>query len=387
MRKLLPAFGVLALMSAATSAQTTRPALAQLDAEMRALYADVAVGTVRVQLPVPALARLMGPDGHPLSKWAELVDASIWNRIQDRAATRPADVRVHGGREQLAQERDAAAEPKRAEPKAGEEKPGESKTVVYLDDVSDKMIAVLPREAAGRGEFAGIVLDDGGHVAVPAYINRDDVGARPLRVTAGDEQVEATFVGSDRQTNVTVLKLARPFGKPLVVADAKPPLGSLVLMLTPSRRGAALKVWNGGHEDHAVVIDVSGRLVGFARPGQLLAGQDVRFVAGEIIQHGKVKRAQLGALIGQVQPNDPIRRQVALLGMRPALRVAKVLPDSAAAAAGGLKVDDLILSLAGEPIEDLSTFAAAISSHSGPTELKLIRDGKETSVTVNLEQK
>jgi S1-C subfamily serine protease len=354
-------------------AQTTRPALAQLDAEVRALYADVAAGTVRVQLPVPTLARLMGPGGHPMGKWSELVDAAIWNRIQELAATRPVDQREL--EKQMADRGDAATAV-----------PGTSKTVVYLDDVADRMIAVLPREAGGQGEVVGVVLDDSGHVAIPTYMKRDDVGGRPLRVTAGDEQIDATFVGSDRQTNVTVVKLAKPFGKPLPVAGGKPALGSLVMMLSPARRSAAIKVWSGGHDDHAVVIDIAGRIAGFARPGQVLAGEDLKFVAGEIVTHGKVKRAQLGAMIGQVQSNDPIRQQVALLGARPALRIVKIFPDSAAAA-GGLKVDDLILSLAGEPVEDLPTFAAAISSHSGPTELKLIRDGKETTVTVKLEPK
>jgi len=144
--------------------------------------------------------------------------------------------------------------------------------------------------------------------------------------------------------------------------------------------------WSGGHEDHAVVVDVNGRVAGFARPGQLLAGEDLRFVAGEIIKHGKVKRAELGCFIKQVQPNDPVRQQVAPLGARPALYVVKVLPNSAAIG-GGLQAGDLILSLAGEPVEDIPTFAAAISSHSGRTELKLLRDGKETTVTVNLEPK
>ena len=47
------------------AAPATRPALAQLDVELRALYADVAAGTVRVHLPAPAVARLFGPDVDP----------------------------------------------------------------------------------------------------------------------------------------------------------------------------------------------------------------------------------------------------------------------------------------------------------------------------------
>jgi S1-C subfamily serine protease len=244
---------------------------------------------------------------------------------------------------------------------------------------------VLPSEP-GPGDFVGVVLDDAGHIAIPAYIAPEDVGSQPLHVAAGDEQVEATFVGSDRQTNVTVLKLAKPFGKPLAMADDKPALGALVVMLSPARRGAKLTMWTGGHEDHAVVIDITGRVAGFARPGQVLAGEDLRFVAGEIIKHGKVKRAQLGCVVRQVPPTDPVRQQVPAVGMRPALRIVQVLPKSAARG-GGLMPGDLVLSLADQPVEDIPTFAAAISSHSGPTELKVVRDGKETTITVNLEPK
>ncbi len=368
MRKLLLIPVVLATFIATSAfAQTTRPVLSQLDAEMRSLYGQIAAGTVRVQVPVPTMARLMAPDGHPIHKWSELVDAAVWERLQQLAATRPS-VRDEGRAAEL----------------------GESRQIEYLDEGpgntnSNKMIAVLPSEP-GQGDFVGVVLDQAGHVAIPAYIKREEAGSQPLRVMAGDERVEATFVGSDRQTNVTVLKLAKPFGTPLALSDAKPAPGALVMTLSPARRGAKLTVWSGGHEDHAVVVDVNGRVAGFARPGQLLAGEDLRFVAGEIIKHGKVKRAQLGCFIKQVQPNDPLRQQVAPLGARPALHVVKVLPNSAAIG-GGLQAGDLILSLAGEPVEDIPTFAAAISSHSGPTELKLLRDGKETTVTVNLEPK
>ena len=368
MRKLLLIPVVLATFIATSAfAQTTRPMLSQLDAEMRSLYGQIAAGTVRVQVPVPTMARLMAPDGHPIHKWSELVDAAVWERLQQLAATRPS-VRDEGRAAEL----------------------GESRQIEYLDEGSgntnsNKMIAVLPSEP-GQGDFVGVVLDQAGHVAIPAYIKREEAGSQPLRVMAGDERVEATFVGSDRQTNVTVLKLAKPFGTPLALSDAKPAPGALVMTLSPARRGAKLTVWSGGHEDHAVVVDVNGRVAGFARPGQLLAGEDLRFVAGEIIKHGKVKRAQLGCFIKQVQPNDPLRQQVAPLGARPALHVVKVLPNSAAIG-GGLQAGDLILSLAGEPVEDIPTFAAAISSHSGPTELKLLRDGKETTVTVNLEPK
>ena len=92
MRTLLfiPAF--VAVLTGSALAQTTRPALAQLDAEVRALYGQVAAGTVRVQLPALTVARLMTPDGHPIPNWSEVVDAAVWERLTS-FRQRPDDAR------------------------------------------------------------------------------------------------------------------------------------------------------------------------------------------------------------------------------------------------------------------------------------------------------
>src|SRR5215204_5209468 len=76
-------------------AQTTRPALSQLDVEMRSLYAEVSAGTVRVQLPMPTMARLMGPDDHWLRKWGDQLDGRVLGKIEEMAATQPADIRIY----------------------------------------------------------------------------------------------------------------------------------------------------------------------------------------------------------------------------------------------------------------------------------------------------
>ena len=101
--------------------------------------------------------------------------------------------------------------------------PGESRNVAYLDDVANRMLAVVPRESS-PADLIGIVLEGGTHVAIPAYITAEEAGGRPLHAFAGNEQVDATFVGSDKHTNVTVLKLAKPYGKAMPFADAKPAL-------------------------------------------------------------------------------------------------------------------------------------------------------------------
>jgi S1-C subfamily serine protease len=389
----------------ATAAPAQRPALAQLDGELRALYRDVEAGIVRVHLPAPALARLFGPDveglrQHPLRKWEPWLDDDVRRLLpRDRdgrprmrfelrreddgggadagaASTGPTE-RVNAttqpGQQQQQQqqgERDMALEADRA-------------VVRALEDPDGLTMMMLP-DGAADDEFVAFVYDDQGHVVLPTYVDKRALGNRPVRVTAGDRQVDATFVGADRQTNLTVLKLDQPTGTPLTLGDEKPPLGSLVLVLGPHRRSVDLAVWSGARDASGIVVTAAdARVAGVVRSGQMLSGDAVRPVVDQLIKSGSVKRAKLGAMIFDVAADDPIREHVPQLGARPAVRIVKVLPNSAAAAAG-LRPNDLILSLAGEAVNDIPSFAAAISGQHGPTELKIIREGREQTVTVEL---
>src|SRR5439155_2283892 len=92
---------------------------------------------------------------------------------------------------------------------------------------------------APTGNFApnnvGLVIDSAGHVMVPLFLEKETVGDG-VRVSVGDGPVEsATFVASDRQTNLTVLKLPETSGERAAIhlADARPAEGSLVLLLAP----------------------------------------------------------------------------------------------------------------------------------------------------------
>src|SRR5262249_13218763 len=97
----------------------------------------------------------------------------------------------------------------------------------------------------------------------------------------------------------------------------------------------------------------------------------------------KVQRAQLGVHIRTVPPDDPERAANSALGNRGAIRVLQVERGSAAEA-GGLQANDLILTLAGQPVADIPSFAAAIAAGHGPTDLQILRDGELKTITVNL---
>src|SRR5207248_635815 len=112
-----------------------------------------------------------------------------------------------------------------------------------------------------------------------------------IRLAGQDGRVqEARIVGSDRQTNLTVLQVVDPpAGKPpqpLQLADARPPDGSLVMYLSTGDGTGHLGLWTGGGGgggDHGVVVTVDGRVAGIARYGQFLSGSACRLIAGQIV--------------------------------------------------------------------------------------------------------
>jgi len=382
----------------AAAPQAARPALGQLDQELRSLYRDVDAGTVRVHLPAPAVAQLFGPDverfggQHPLRKWEQRLDEDVKRLLPPGG--RPPRFRLQevplepdeSARRANATTTTQPAEQQQEQAQGGGERDmardAERAIVRALEDPDGLTMMLYPDDPGA--EFVAFVYDDQGHVVLPAYVDQRALGNRPVRVTAGDRQVEATFVGSDKQTNLTVLKLDKPTGSPLRLADEKPAVGSLVLLLASNRRAVDLNVWTGGRDASGVVVTAAdGRVAGVVRSGQMLAGGAVRPVVDQLIKTGTVRRAKLGVKIWDVSPDDPIREHVPALGARPAVRVVEVLPNTPAAAAG-LEPNDLILSLAGDPVTDIPSFAAAISDQKGPTELKVIRDGQERTVTVEL---
>jgi S1-C subfamily serine protease len=259
-------------------------------------------------------------------------------------------------------------------------------------------------------------------VLVPLYVERESAGERPIRLIGPDgEAVEARYVGSDQQTNLTVLQLPRPADKPagravkaggkdeageadgkkveakvatpprpafrpVKLSKSKPDEGTLVLYLSPTDGSGRLGIWNANTRDYGVVVGVDGQVLGIARYGQFLSGSACQLIADQIIRHGAVKRATLGVIITQIDKDDPLRQQQPLLGERPAVRVDQVFKDSPAEK-GGLRQGDVIMALAGESVSDIPSVAAAIAARSGKTELQVLREGQAIEVTVDLEPK
>lgn len=338
-------------------AQTTFPALKQMSQETQALYASVRPSIARVQFPPPKWAEALLNEDELMRKWDQRLSPDVRRQLHEQlshvepnlhAGTQPSDDKEH---QHLIQRSDGGYDLATTAPS-------------YRDQ------AVGPRSV-------GLVYDDAQHVVVPYFIEKDAIGDAPLRLCLGDgSMVSATFVGSDRPTNLTVLKLDKQSGKPIHLTGKKPAEGALVMLLAASGDSSRLVVWTGGQQENGVVITLDGDVAGFTRYGQFLAAQHCRPLVEQIIRNGFVKRAELGVIATQTD----------IQGIHPSIRVDQVGHNSAAESAG-IKRGDIIHAVAGEPIVDLPTFAAAIAVSRGATKLRIERNGEMIDVTVNLQPK
>jgi S1-C subfamily serine protease len=394
----LVALALLAKVSPAADGPSERPLLEQLNRETEALYQDVSRGLLRVQLPPPRWVEEPAAAENPLSKYKEL-DPKVRRELELRR--RKAAGRAGAEGEPLARaDWSRAPETRRTAsdvdvkleanaavivvpPPAPEPKPQPARDAV----LGGRLETTVSPAPAFNPNNVGLLLDDQGHVLVPLYVEREAAAEQPVRFAGADGRVtDARFVGSDRQTNLTVLQLPRPTGTSVRLADDPPRNGSLVMLVTPSDASGRLGLWTGGGRDFAVVFSTDGRCAGIARFGQFLSGRACRLIAEQIIRHGSVKRATLGVIITEVRKDDPLRQQSPLLGQRTAMRIDQVMPGSAAEKAG-LQPGDVLLALAGEAVNDIPSLAAAIAARSGRTELQVLREGKVLRVTVDLQQK
>ena len=231
----------------------------------------------------------------------------------------------------------------------------------------------------GDGGGSASVLSADGYLLTSAHVV-DGATAVTAAFTDGTETA-VDVAGSDPLSDLAVLRARGEVPAPVEHGDAATlQVGQLVVALgnplglsgsvtagivsalgrsLPTRRGrvvdeviqtdAALNPGNSG----GVLADSHGRMVGVntavAGVGVGLAvpiNTNTQRIISSLINTGRVRRAWLGIAAGQ-SPLPPAL--VDRLGRRSGLRVAQVVPDSPAAVAS-LKVGDVVVAVAGEPI-------------------------------------
>jgi hypothetical protein len=388
----------------------TRPLLQQLNEETQSLYREIQAGVVRVQLPPPKWAGqpLAGPDD-PLHKWGNELNPEVKQQLElEQKGAQKGELR------KITVTVDAKPQPATQATKgASTQGSGGAWTA---SSGGDDVLILRPNGnnagalqlnagggltpdgqivAGGRGlqvsvapggsftpNNIGLLLDGQGHILVPIYVEKDSFDAEGVQVMVGEGQMaRAHFVGSDRQANITLLKLDKPLGIPVKLAESRPREGTLTMFLSPNSGVGRLMIWTNELKDWGVVVSMEGGVYGFARQGQFLSAGGCKSTIDQLIRSGTVRRAKIGLGIAEVAANDPARASDAGLGTQPAVRVSEIAPNSPAAGAG-VQVGDFIVELNDQPVGDPHSFAAAMGQPSSKTSMKVLRGGKAQTVTI-----
>jgi serine peptidase DegS len=267
---------------------------------------------------------------------------------------------------------------------------------------------------------SGVILDGEGHLVTNHHVIQ---GADQIRVQLADGRVATpTIVGTDPDTDLAVLRVAlddppvMPMGRSnelragdVVLAIGNPfGLSQTVTqgIVSATGRGrlgvtdfedfiqtdAAINFGNSG----GALINTDGELIGIntAVLAQTLGTDGISFaipvnmvrgVMDQIVEHGRVRRGWLG-----VSSEELPRGMAAALGIDPpvALRISSVDPNGPAAKAG-VRVDDLVTHLNGQPIlnaQEALNRVAALTPGS-ELEIRAVRGKSPMILTATLQER
>ncbi|MYC69831.1 MAG: Do family serine endopeptidase [Gemmatimonadetes bacterium] len=270
-----------------------------------------------------------------------------------------------------------------------------------------------------RGQGSGVVAEFEGqqYIITNNHVIRR---ADDIRVEATDSRFfEAEVVGRDSLSDVAVLRIDAEDLPTLTLGDSDQlregewvmaignPLGFAhsVTMGTVSALGrdrfgpeygsfiqtdAALNKGNSG----GALVNLRGELVGintaitsndggnigigFAIPINL-----VKHVAEQLIEHGEVRRGLLGVRIGNL---EPLLAEAMGLDNTQGVLITSVNSGRAADKAG-VKRDDIVLEVDGQPVHNAVDLRSLIGSTAPGVEVELLvlRDGKQKRIKVELE--
>ncbi|PVM71997.1 S1C family serine protease [Caulobacter radicis] len=288
-----------------------------------------------------------------------------------------------------------------------------------VETVGPSVLRIHPMldDANVQGVGSGFVVAEGGIVLTNSHVVQ---GARRfVAVTAEGRSLTARCVGDDPDTDLALLKIDQAVDLPVVrlgnskglrrgqlVIAIGAPLGfeatvttGVVSALGRSLRGergrliedliqtdAALNPGNSG----GPLVSSNGEVVGVATaviagyPGLCfaVAANTARFVIGELLAHGQVRRASIG-VVAQQAPLPPLLARSTGVTQGYAVFVAQVDPGGPAARAG-VRAGDLLVRAGERPLTGLDDLLRALD-HAGidvATPFTLIREGRLMTATI-----
>jgi serine protease Do len=295
--------------------------------------------------------------------------------------------------------------------------------IVKASDASVATVKTVIRDGNRRGDGFGtaFVYDPAGFL-----LTNHHVIDHAVDITVGfadGRQMPAKVVGSDRRTDVGVLKvdapdlpalplgdsdeilvgdwavaIGNPFGLAHTVSagiiSAKgrtekdvvglDPTGYFDFLQTdasinPGNSGGPLLNLKGEVVGINAAIRANANSIGFAIPINM-----VKELLPLLLRDGKIRRSAIGVVVAPLPPD-----QAARLGS-PSLKGVwvKAVQGSGPAARAGIEVDDVITTFDGKPVEDHNAlrFFASIFGVGRTATVKVVRGGKELEVKVTLSE-
>jgi S1-C subfamily serine protease len=254
--------------------------------------------------------------------------------------------------------------------------------VSVVDAVGPAVVSItVGRGGAGGGAGSGVIVAPDGYAVTNDHVV-DGAGRLTATLTDG-RTLDAALIGEDPSTDLALIRLNGtdlPVAAPgrsaalrvgrLVVAIGNP-LGfqSTVSAGVVSALGRSLRSRTGRLIENVIqtdvalnpgnsggpLVDSAGRVVGI-NTAIIAMAQGLSFavpidtatwVIGELLAHGRVRRAWLG-LVAQNRPLDAARRRRLAIAAPTVVEVVSVEPDGPAAVAG-LRAGDWLLAIDGQP--------------------------------------
>jgi serine protease Do len=278
-----------------------------------------------------------------------------------------------------------------------------------------------------RGSGSGVIVDPEGYIITNAHVIGNSTRIQVLLAERNDDKryasilkptgrlLNAELVGLDRETDIAVLKIPGTGLPALQLGDsgalrqgelvlaAGSPFGlqntvtmgivsSVARQVRPDdpmiyiQTDASINPGNSGGpllNAEGVVVGINTFIlsgtggnqgVGFAAPSSI-----VRTVYEQIRKYGRVRRGQVGLVVQTITP--AIASALQLSNATGAV-VADVVPGGSAAAAG-IEIKDVILSLDGKAIENARQFGVNIYQKADQTvTMTVLRRGEQKSIQV-----
>lgn len=295
----------------------------------------------------------------------------------------------------------------------------QSSTGGILRQLSDQLAEAVQRAAASvvqvharpRYGASGVVWADGIVVTADHVVEQeDDISV----VVPNGQSQSASLAGRDPETDLAVLRVPG-LSTPAVQRGPAPRVGNLALIVARpgpveqaslaairtvgdarGRRAQSLPligvdiIFHPGYSGGGL-FDVDGQLLGIAtsgfgrgRGGGVVIGLvRVEHVVGALVQHGRVRRGYLGITSQPVE--IPAAMRAAVGNQSSGLLILDVASESPAER-GGMLMGDVLVSIAGEPIQGPRDLRAQLTAErvGQAVPITVLRGGQAQALTVTV---